>query len=108
MSIDVPIFAVAFIVATIIASILLFARRDSDVRASAEKIIADSGTDVGASGQYTETIAFRKSRLRGALFLLAALLILSTALYGLRFNLGTLNRAGIPFTPFSAAVEALF
>jgi hypothetical protein len=52
-------------------------------------------------------VIFRKTRVSGFLFFLFFLLILSAAIYGLKFDLGSLNRAGKPFTAVSAYIEML-
>ena len=106
MSNAAPLIVIVCIMAAIIGSMMYVAQRDRGVRRDAEKLIADAGhsaTGPAGSGEHV----FRKSRLLGFLFFLLFLLILSAALYGLWFNLGSLNKAGRPFTGFSAGIEVL-
>jgi len=96
----------ACIMVAIIGSMMYLAQRDRRVRRDAEKLIADAGHSAFGSSR-GEDVVFRKSRLFGFLLFLLFLLILSAALYGLRFELGSLNKAGRPFTGFSAGIEIL-
>jgi hypothetical protein len=99
-------FVLACFMATLIGSMMYVAHRDRGVRRDAAKLIADAGHSATGSALNKEFV-FRKPRLFGFLFFLLFLLILGAALYGLRFNLGSLNRAGRPFTEFSAGIEIL-
>lgn len=106
MSHAAPLIVLACIMAIVIGSMMYVAQRDRGVRRDAEKLIAGaehSATGPARSGEHV----FRKSKRLGFLFFLLFLLILCAAIYGLRFNLGSLNRAGRPFTGFSAGIEIL-
>jgi hypothetical protein len=101
------IFVLACFMATLIGSVAYFAQRDMRVRRNAEKLIEDAGHNADDSTLDGDVI-FRKTRVSGFLFFLFFLLILSAAIYGLKFDLGSLNRAGKPFTALSAYIEILF
>jgi hypothetical protein len=105
MSIVAPLVVLACIMVGLIGSIMYVAERDRDVRGAAEKLIAD--TAHSEIGPLNREVIFRKPRLFGFLLFLLFLLFLCAALYGLWFNMGSLNRAGRPFTGLSAGIEIL-
>lgn len=106
MSIAAGLIVLAFIMAALLGSIMYVARRDSGVRRDAERLIAEAGRAAIRAAPSGEVV-FRKPRLFGFVLFVLFLLFLCVALYGLRFNLGSLNGAGRPFTSFSAAVVIL-
>lgn len=92
--------------AALMGSILYVAQRDRSVRKDAEKLIADAGHSAIRTACNAEVV-FRKPRLFGFLLFMLFLLFLSAALYGLRFNFGSMKSAGLPFTGFSAGIAIL-
>lgn len=103
MSNAAPLIVLAFIMAALLGSIMYVAQRDRNVRRDADKLVADALHSSAPSGE----VVFRKSRLFGFLLFMLFLLFLGAALYGLRFNLGSLNSADRPFTGFSAGIVIL-
>jgi hypothetical protein len=106
MSNAATLIILACIMAALIGSIMYVAQRDRGVRTDAEKLIAEAGHGATRSAPNGDVV-FRKPRLFGYLFFLLFLLILCAALYGLWFNLGSLNSAGLPFTGVSAGIVIL-
>lgn len=106
MSNAAPLIVLAIIMAALIGSVMYVAQRDKGVRRDAAKVIADAGR-IGTDSRLSGEVVFRKPRLFGFLFFLLFLLIISAALYGLRFNSGSLNSAGRPFTGLSAGLVIL-
>jgi hypothetical protein len=92
--------------AALIGSIMYVAQRDREVRGDAEQILAEAGRRTTQSA-FGEEVIFRKPRSFGFLLITLFLLFLGAALYGLWFNLGSMNRAGRPFTGFSAGIGFL-
>jgi hypothetical protein len=107
MSNAAPLIVLACIMAALFGSMMYVAQRDKGVRRDAAKLIADAGQSTIARSALNGEVVFRKPRLFGFLFFLLFLLILCAALDGLRFNLGSLNSAGRPFTGFSAGIGIL-
>ena len=99
--------AIAIIMAIVIGCMMYVAGRDRNVRGEAEKRIAEAARRATRSASGGEVV-FRKPRRSGCLFLVLFLLILGVSLHGLRFADGSVNRAGRPFTTFSARIEILF
>jgi hypothetical protein len=106
MSNAAPLIVLGFVMAALIGSVMYVARRDRGVSGDAEKLIADAGHRTTRSAPSGEVI-FRKPKLFGLLLFILFLLFLCATLYGLRFNLGSMNRAGRPFTGFSAGIGIL-
>jgi hypothetical protein len=94
------------IFAALFGGIGYWSQRDRRLRADAEKLIREAGAKAAGS-VLTGNVVFRKSRVSGILLALLFLGLLFWAIYGLRFNLGTLNKAGVPLTSFVAWIEIL-
>jgi hypothetical protein len=99
-------FVLVCFMAALIGGVTYFSQREMRVHRDAEQFIQDGGHTAGDSLLNREVI-FRKSWLSGFIFFLFFLLILSAGIYGLKFDLGSLNKAGKPFTAVSAYIEML-
>lgn len=106
MSNAAPLIVLASIMAALLGSVMYVAQRNRSVRRDAEKLIAGAGHSTTRSATNGEVV-FRKPRLFGFLLFMLFLLFLCAALYGLRFEFGSMNSAGLPFTGVSAGIGIL-
>ena len=79
-------------------------QQEMRIRDNAKFLLNSSNPDSNINSA-SEAVFFRKRKLTSLLFFGIFLVMLSSAIYGLRFNLGSLNKSGQPFTASTAFIE---